>query len=246
MRAFSESLNEQMPNQYVASINRLVWIDEKRWRIPDVSVFGEPNYDGSAESNHNGFELDTGMVAVLDEEVEDTTPWEQQYLEIIDVDGDRLVTAIELLSPSNKNSNDPGRLAFQNKQARFRKAGVNLVEIDLLRSGSHTTAIDLYSLRKAVGPFDYHASVYQAAEKRFLVKGIRLADPLPKIVVPLDPGIPSMTVDLQPIFERAYKTGRYGRLLNYQRLCEPVLTATQQLWAEERIQQSLNTKSATQ
>ena len=229
----SEQLNEIMPNQYVACIKRFHWFGDKYRR-----TFLE-------NTRSNPIIFEAGMVAVLDEEAEDKTPWEQQYLEIIDTDGERLVTAIELLSPSNKNPSDPGRLAFQNKQDRFRKAGVNLVEIDLLRAGSHTTAIDLYSLRKAVGHYDYHASVFQAAEKRFLVKGIKLADPLPKIVVPLDPGVPSITIDLQPIFERAYKTGRYGRLLNYQRPCEPALNASQLQWADERIKQTLNADSAT-
>ncbi len=48
--------------------------------------------------------------------------------------GNRVVTAIELLSPSNKLPG-PDRLAYLRKGQAYLEAGVNLVEIDLVRAG---------------------------------------------------------------------------------------------------------------
>ena len=43
-------------------------------------------------------------------------PWEEAYLEIVSAKGKRLVTAIEVLSLSNKKLGDQGRAAYQEKQ----------------------------------------------------------------------------------------------------------------------------------
>ena len=54
---------------------------------------------------------------------------------------------------------------------------------------------------------------------------------LPTILVPLDPGVPLVPLDLQPLLDRAYDSGRYARLARYERPCDPPLTAEQQAWA---------------
>ncbi len=55
------------------------------------------------------------------------------YIEIVDVkSGHRVVTTIEVLSPTNKRPGEGQRLYLQ-KQADMKQAGVNIVEIDLLR-----------------------------------------------------------------------------------------------------------------
>ena len=98
-----EALNAQLPDNYLATTDRM------------VAVAADP---------------------ILE-------PWEQPYLEILSNDGERLVTAIEILSPSNKKPGDNGRTSYLQKQGEFRLANVNLIEIDLLRGGIHTTAIPI-------------------------------------------------------------------------------------------------------
>ena len=132
-------------------------------------------------------------------------PWEQPYLQIVSDDGERLVTAIEIVSPSNKKAGDAGRGAYQQKQQEFRLGGVHMVEIDLLRGGQHTTAISFNRLNEVACPFDYHTCVTVVGEQTLhYIKAFTLMDRLPTLVIPLDPGIAPIKVDLQTIFDRAY------------------------------------------
>ena len=75
--------------------------------------------------------------------------------------GERVVTAIEVLSLSNKRPGDQGRDLYLQKQAEILASEVHLVEIDLLRGGEHTTPMLLDRLRRKAGPFDYHVSVHR-------------------------------------------------------------------------------------
>ncbi|MBA4065060.1 MAG: hypothetical protein C0501_15365 [Isosphaera sp.] len=226
-----EGLNAAMPDGYVATSSHLVWVDPELRREPDVAAFGPPARPASgAEPLEEEFS-ECGMVAVASAPVAE--PHEEPYLEIFSDRGDRLVTVVEVLSLSNKRPGDGGRTSYQQKQGEFRLAGVNLVEIDLLRGGPHTTAVPLRELRHLAGRFDYHVGVTVAGSPtRYFARPIRLEERLPTIRVPLDPGVPLVPLDLQPLLDRAYDTGRYRRLVRYDRPCDPPLAPEQQAWAE--------------
>ena len=219
-----DALNAALPPGYVATTKNRVWVDDESRRDPDVSVFGRdrPLSGGAAVA------ILPGLTVLGVERTSD--PWEEPYLEIRSAGGKRLVTAIEVVSRSNKKAGE-GRRTYQEKQREFRDGGVNMVEIDLLRGGPHTTATPLATLRQ-LGAFDYHVSVVVAATPRvFHATGVRLADRLPAIGVPLDPGVPPAPLDLQSLFDRCYDGGRYTELFAYTAPCDPPLTAEQQAWA---------------
>jgi hypothetical protein len=228
-----EALNAVLPPGYAAVGNQLVWVDDELRREPDVSLFGRDRRIGEAVGPAAAL---AGLLAIGEERTSD--PWEQPYLEIRSAKGKRLVTAIEILSPANKKPGDKGRTTYQDKQKEFRLAGVSLVEIDLLRAGPHTTAVPLARLQRVAGPFDYHISVVAAGSpNRYYAAPIRLADRLPAIGIPLDPDVPAVTVDLQPLLDRAYDTGRYPDMIDYRRPCDPPLTDEQRPWAEAVLRQ---------
>lgn len=159
-------------------------------------------------------------------------PVEERFLEIRSTEGERLVTSVEILSPTNK-AGGKGRAAYLEKQEECRQAGVGLVEIDLLRDGRHTTAVPLDRLQAQTAGFTYHVCVSARATRgRYVIAPIRLADGLPRVLVPLDPGVPPVPVDLQPLFDRCYDTGLYARQVKYDRPPDPPLTADQQAWAD--------------
>jgi hypothetical protein len=56
----------------------------------------------------------------------------------------RLVTSIEILSPSNKRPRAPGYDLYLRKRQSLLLGDANLVEIDLLRSGSRMPMLDLW------------------------------------------------------------------------------------------------------
>jgi hypothetical protein len=68
-------------------------------------------------------------------------PEVDRRVEIYDPSSGGRVTAIEVLSPSNKLPG-PARLAYRSKQRDFLAAGVNLVEIDLVRAGDWVFSVD--------------------------------------------------------------------------------------------------------
>jgi hypothetical protein len=223
-----DATNAALPPGYIATTANRVWVDDELRREPDVALFGKDR-----ERNGNGGTAVAlaGLVAVGEQLTSD--PVEEPYLEILSASGKRLVTAVEVISLSNKRAGEKGRETYQEKQREYQLSGVHLVEIDLLRRGPHVTATPLARLRSILGPFDYHVSVV-AAGKRIThhAAGIRLADRLPAFAVPLDPGVPPVTVDLQPLLDRCYDGGRYAALVDYGKPCDPPLTPDQRAWAE--------------
>ena len=237
-----EALNAVMPPEYAAIGNQLVWIDDSLRREPDVSILAPPTpprHSGNGTSGHHesGGGVTTlprlsGLLSVGEDRARE--PWEAPYLEIRADRGQRLVTAIEILSPSNKIAGSTGRKAYLDKQEELRLGGVHLVEFDLLRTGTHTTSIPLWRLQKVAGSFDYHISVRVSSQRdRLYAAPIQLADRLPSIAIPLDRDVTPVMLDLQPLFDRAYDTGRYGLLLRYDQPPDPPLTPEQTAWANE-------------
>jgi len=228
-----EALTSKLPEPYYARIKTRVWIEDTQRREPDVSL-KSPTVRSPSPKNVSQLAshfTDVGMVAVAIENDDD--PIEEGFLEICSADGDRLVTAIEVLSLSNKSPGNKGRKAYLKRQAEYLESGVGLVEVDLLRDGRHTTAVSLSRLRSKVGTYQYHICVSGSAvgRQRFIAP-IRLSDRLPSVPVPLDPDVPPVTVNLQPLLDRSYESGGYGRHMHYELTPEPPLTPDQQTWAE--------------
>ena len=64
--------------------------------------------------------------------------------------------------------------------------------------------------------FDYHVSVHRFDDfESFFVYPIALEEPLPAIDIPLLPGDPPVTLDLQAVFNRCYDAGPYAREIDY-------------------------------
>jgi hypothetical protein len=153
--------------------------------------------------------------------------------------GERVVTAIEVLSLSNKKPGDQGRDLYLQKQAEILGSEVHLVEIDLLRGGQHTTPMLLDRLRRKAGPFDYHVSVHRCDQPgRFFIYPWQLADPLPVIGVPLLPHDGEVSLDLQAVFTRCYDTGPYRRRVAYDPArIVPALNPAKTDWVQQVLQQ---------
>ena len=67
-----------------------------------------------------------------------------------------------------------------------------------------------------MGPFDYHVSVRRFDRPTaFLVYPLSMRLRLPLLAIPLLPGDPDVTVDLQAVFDRAYDAGPYRREVDY-------------------------------
>jgi hypothetical protein len=226
-----EALTAVLPPGYVATSANRVWVDDDSRREPDVSVFGRERRTDRGDGTRLAAGMSrAGLLAVAPDPVSD--PWREPFLEIRSNRGKRLVTAVEVLSRSNKKPGDNGRNAYLLKQDEYRLSGVNLVELDLLRAGSHTTVVPAARLRQLAGGFDYHACVTVAlpTEHCYAVP-FQLADPLPDLPIPLDGDVEPVTVRLQPLFDRCYDSTRYPELVRYDQPPDPPLSPEQAEWA---------------
>jgi hypothetical protein len=228
------ALKPLLPRGYIALSANRVWVDVQARREPDVGVFGPP--DAAAAPGGMLLAAGPGLLALAAEPLAD--PVEEPYLEIQSAEDDRLVTAIEVVSLSNKKPGEAGRTSYRQKQAEFRAGGVNLIEIDLLRAGPHVTSVSLAELR-AAGAFDYHVCVSPAdTPGRCVVAAFRLADRLPTIPVPLDPGLSPVALDLQAVFDRCYDDGPFAELARYARRDpDPPLAPEQRAWADALLRE---------
>ncbi len=164
-------------------------------------------------------------------------PEVQRRIEIIDPSsGGRVVTAIEVLSPSNKL---PGRArrAYTAKQRDYLSAGVNLLEIDLVRKGGWVFSMD-EALLPARSRAAYMVCVFRATNpgERALYR-LPLREPLPRIAVPLRPCDHDVVLDLQAVFNQAYERGRYERT-DYRQQLDPPLSTEDAAWARDLLRKA--------
>lgn len=127
----SAALQPLLRPKYAALVqDRHYVVESKRPIRPNVAFVETSRSKPAARTKAGVLELDTPMVfELVREEIR------QPYIQIIEpAAGNRLVTAIEVLSPDNKTPGT-GRKKYLKKREECWAAGANLVEIDLLREG---------------------------------------------------------------------------------------------------------------
>jgi hypothetical protein len=236
-----DELQVSLPEAYFAKSGQRVWVEYgERYLEPDVNVH-RGSSPRPSQTAVGAAVLEPSRIQPVIVVLPDTPDDEfsEPYLEIYAGRGvdKRLVTAIEVLSPSNKSPGDHGRDLYLQKQREVLASAVHLVEIDLLRGGTHTTAVPRDAAIAQAGPFDYHVCVHRFGEKRkYTIYAIPLEEPLPRIQIPLLPGDEDVLLDLQAAFTRCYEAGPYRREILYDREePEPPLSAQQEAWAKQRL-----------
>jgi hypothetical protein len=150
-------------------------------------------------------------------------------VEIRDVADRELVTAIEVLSPTNKNN--PGRREYLKKRRRILLSDTHLMAIDLLRGGRRVP------MRKPLPDYPYFV-LLSRAELRPLVDiwPIGYRDTLPTHVpVPLLPGDADVHLDLQAAWSSIYDAFCYDLLVDYTQPPALALPPSEAAWAVELL-----------
>ena len=152
-----------------------------------------------------------------------------RYLSLKHLASSEVVTVIEVLSPTNKTSNQ-GRKEYNDKRMNIIGSFTNLVEIDLLRIGE---PFPIYPMEDS----HYRVVIFRSfrrpsAEAYFF--GIR--NIIPDIPIPLKRHEPETILPLNNILHNLYSERRYDLIINYNEPCQPPLNDEDSAWAKHYLE----------
>lgn len=149
-------------------------------------------------------------------------------VEIRDVEEMRLVTAIEVLSPTNKRGQ--GYREYLRKRNKILRGTAHLLEIDLLREGKRLPLVGEF-------PHCEYFVFLSRADARPIADTwpISLRETLPSVPVPLLPGDDDVLLNLQLAFTTIYDLLGYRHVVNYRKPPRVALNAADEVWATERL-----------
>jgi len=160
----------------------------------------------------------------------------ERFIEIREArSDDRVITVIEVLSPSNKRAGE-GRSKYERKRDELADAGVSLVEIDLLRGCDRHLGDAYVEIPKS------HQAAYAACVHRgwryaeYEIYAFPLRQRLPKFRIPLRESDPDVILDLQAIVDQTYANGAYDDM-DYAAPLYPPLDPDDAAWADALLRE---------
>ena len=190
-------------------------------RYPDIDV-REWSHGSSPPSDTEIAPPPLVMATVVREEIPHV------WLEIREARKRKLVTAIEVLSPVNKQGS--GRAEYLEKRDEFLHSSAHLLEIDLLRRGHRLPT------RKRLPSVDYFVFLSRT-KKRPLTEiwPLVLANPLPIVPVPLLNDDPDVGLPLQQALTNVYDICRYDIEIDYRQPPDVPLSKDKSAWANRLL-----------
>lgn len=230
--AMEAALNEQlMPAYYADSEERLYISAEgdpgRTVIVPDVKVIRTGKKKPTATTPGRKPSAGVAVCEPIDVTTLVDPEIHEPYLTVVHPESGRVVTIVEVVSPTNKVAGATGRESFLAKRTAAQRAGVNWVEIDLLRAGLSLFARDMYPSS------EYYVWMNKLTGRpRSLLWPIRLQERLPEILIPLSGNDPDAKLDLQPLLDTVYDRGPYRVKLKYKADPTPPLTPESAKWAD--------------
>jgi hypothetical protein len=229
-------LNTQLPSAYYAAVEVRVYettdaeiIDSADGvvGIPDNVIIDDRRYARSST---------TAAVATLAEPVLVTVPMVEEvkegYLEIREAEKHSVITAIELLSPKNKQSGK-GRTQYEEKRQQLLTSGTHLVEIDLIRKFRPMPFAGISA------ETDYRILVSRAQQRpQAALYAFNLRDPIPVFPLPLRSISEAIPINLNDLIDTLYDAGAYARRIDYrQDPPTPKLSEADRAWCDRLLQE---------
>jgi hypothetical protein len=230
------SLNQVLPPGYVARIDTYVTYEvieldppgARRSIRPDAAV-----YEETPRTGERGSVATLIPMAPVESSVPMEVPLRLSRVEIHELEEDRLVTVIEILSPVNKRAGHDTREEYLRKRRELMRSSAHVMEIDLLRGGERSP------LREPVPLAPYYVTLGRRNHRpRIGVWPIQLRDRLPVLPIPLVSPDPDVPLDLGAMVTVVYDRGRYGTQLDYsQPPPPPPLAEEEQTWIDELLRE---------
>ena len=229
-----DTLQERLPADLVARTEEEVvsiGIGEQATTYrPDLQIrepwtLREPS--AAAVSTESAIPASDPIRVFVEDEVE-------RWIEIRDTTG-RLITVIELLSPTNKlEAADRDR--YLRKRLAFLRGGANLVEIDVVRQGAWVFPQAIRSILQQKGACYAVCVIRVGRGGEHELYPIPLRERLPSIRVPLRTTDADVILELQPLIDQCHERRRY-HMLNYRVELNPPLAPDDAAWATQLLRE---------
>jgi hypothetical protein len=234
------SLSSLVPDRYVVRTGERAFVaiggpgvDEGYEFLPDVAL---ASTDGPEASDRLPAGIPASgqpetapvvMQALLEAE------YREVFLEIHQTEpARRLVTGIEVLSPSNKRPGTKGWRLYRRKREAYLRGMAHFVELDLLRRGRRMPMAGRWP------DSPYYVLVSRREEAPCCtVWPAHFLRPLPSLSVPLLAPDPDITLVLQELVDAVYARSHYDRDLDYRRPPRPPLRTSEAAWLEDRLRE---------
>ncbi len=228
-----DTLQDQLPAGLRARIEQRVFVESeegaKRQIVPDVSAVEHPRGRGAPTGTVGGVALAEPALIHLDDE-----PITEGYIEIVDVrSGNRVITVIEFLSPTNKVPGE-GQDLYLAKQREVIAAASSLVEIDLTRSGRRVFSVPPGRIPASLRT-TYQICVRRGWKPRIgELYAAPLRERLPVVGIPVRQTDADVPLDLQVLIDLSYQNGRYDDT-DYRSEPVPPLDPDETAWADQLL-----------
>lgn len=231
--AIAHEIEEHVGDRYYVSVERRVYVSEPdepdAYRIPDVSVVSASgNGDTPAPGSVQRIEASEATVVTVQLPVPDQI--REYFLEVRDLQSGRLVTAIELLSPTNKRPG-VGRAAYESKRIEILATRTNLVEIDLLRAGRPMR------FSGQVKDGDYRILVRRGGRSSATLYAFGVRNAIPEFPLPLQQDDEEPVIYVGSLLRELYDHGRFLARLNYAEEPVPPLSRADADWADKLLRE---------
>jgi Protein of unknown function (DUF4058) len=197
--------------------------------VPDIAVLAQTPNRITATATRSVSDSVTVTLPVPHE-------MNEGYLEIREVATGRVITVIEVLSPTNKRSGK-GQDAYEEKRRQVLSSPTHLIEIDLLRSGTPPQTLG------TINPSHYRILVGRKEHRpQAQLYAFNVQQPIPCFSLPLVANDEEPIVDLNLLLNQIYDQASFDLTLDYEAEANPPLKADDRTWARNW----LNTHKAQQ
>jgi hypothetical protein len=228
LKALANELLSRLLPRYDVRVEKYLYVAHEEIRLhrvrPDISLVTTPAWAPAAQGSS------AGGTSLAELEYPELEPSTQRHLKVIHNFSGRVVTVVELLSPTNKRPGEDGLDAYLEKRAEFLASRCNLVEIDLLRGGERLP------MQGSLPPGDYYMYVGRVHRRpRCQIIGWPLRAPIPDLPVPLLAEDGDVTLSMQGVFTAAYEPSFYDRRLPYDQPLAPPLAPDDETWVRDGL-----------
>lgn len=207
IHSWRDAIMAALPDDYVARTDERLTVSE------------------AGGSRFAGALLEPDVIPILIEEETRET-----FIEIYRLSDERLITVVELLSPSNKDTRD--RSQYLGKRHSILRQEVHLVELDLLLGGQRLP------MQRPLPPGHYYGIVSRWERRPDCeVYHWLLDEVLPILPIPLAAPDADLQIDLAAVFETTFSRGRYDRSINYRKPFKLPLSEDERDWVESMARQ---------